>query len=63
MGKGNSCTYCATCQVFRDFSDQNVRPDNSSMHVEGSYGACECSKPQPVSIDDQYTGYLAACYG
>jgi len=35
-GKCNSCTTFTTCQLLLDFSDQIVRHDNLSVHVQGS---------------------------
>ena len=41
--KSKWCIYFATCQDIFDFSDQLVRHDKSSVHVQGSYGLYESS--------------------
>ena len=49
--KSNWCIYFDKCQNFFDFSDYIVRHDNSSVHVQGSYGPYKCSKLQIELVD------------
>jgi len=44
--KSKLFTNFATCQLLLDFSDQIVRHDNSSVHVQGSNAPCESFKIQ-----------------
>jgi len=61
--KSNSCNSVAMSQLFHDLNDQIVRPDNSSVHVQGSYRPCESSKLLTNVIADRQPGYRPACYG
>ena len=46
MVKSKLITNFATCQRFLDFSDQIVRHDNLSVHVQGLNAPCESSRIQ-----------------
>ena len=46
---GVSISICQRIFVFTDFI---VRNDNSSVHVQGSYGLCKRSKLQTKLIDN-----------
>jgi hypothetical protein len=60
--KCNCRSYCVTCQNFFNFSDNNVRHDSSSVHVQGSYGPYEHCNLQIELFDNSSTGYCAASY-
>jgi len=55
-----TCTYFATCQLLLDFSDQIVRHDNSSRHVQGSDRSCRYSRHHRSLTDNQWTWYRPA---
>jgi len=48
--------------AFLEFRVHNVRHDNSSVHVQGLDGPCQCSRVQTTLTDDQWTWYRAAGY-
>ena len=60
--KRDWCIYFDTCQNFLDFSDYIVKHDNSSVHVQGSYGQYKFSIRQTELIDNWSTWYCPACY-
>jgi len=60
--KSNWWTYFATCRHCFNFSDQIVRHDNSSVHVQGSHVPHESSRLQTELIDDWSTWYRHASY-
>jgi hypothetical protein len=55
--------YFDTSMNIFDSIDSIVRNDNSSVHVEGSYGLCKWSKLQTKLIDNWSTQYCPAFYG
>jgi hypothetical protein len=59
--KSKVFTNFATCQLFLGFSDQNVRDDNLSVHVQGSNAPCECSKIQIAVLDGPNVPFPFAC--
>ena len=60
--KSNLRSYFATCQLCLDFSDQIVRHDNSSVHVQGSCAPFERGQLQITPLDNQYASYHHPCY-
>jgi len=50
--KSNWCTYFVMCQHLFDLSDQSVRHDILSVHVQVSYGTYDSSGLQTELIDD-----------
>ena len=60
--KSNWCTYFATVQYCCDFSDQSVRHNDSSVHVQGSCGPYESSTLQTELIHNWWTWFYPAYY-
>jgi len=56
--KSNMCTDCATRQLFLDFSDQIVRNENSSVHVQGWNAPCKSCRIQIRLRDCEHVGFL-----
>jgi len=54
--KRNWYTYFVMCQHIIDFSDQSKRHDNSSEHVQGSYGSYNSSKLQ-IDLINNWAGW------
>jgi len=52
--KSNMCTYFAKCHLLLDVSDQIVRHDNLSMHVQGSDGLRHYARLQIAVTDDHW---------
>jgi len=50
----------ARCQLFLDFSDQIVRHDNLSVHVQELNAPCESSRIQIVRKNCQNVRFLFA---
>jgi len=62
--KRNMFSNFAMCQIFLDLSDQILRPDTSSVNVQGLNAPCESSKIQIMRNNSQIIRFLSAgnCY-
>ena len=58
--KSKLFTNFAACQLFLDFSDNVVRHDHASVHVQGSNAPCEGSRIQIALSDGQNVQFLSA---
>jgi len=61
--KSNLFTNFALCQLFLDFSDQIVRHDTLSVHVQGSNAPYGSSKIQIARNNGQQVRFLSASDG
>jgi len=60
--KCNSCSYFVTCQLRLDFTDQYMRRDNLSGHMQGLYAPCNRSSCRIWLSDNHWTGYRITWY-